>query len=102
MLDAIEREIDNKVKTRFPGAVRRVMLLQYGDDPEIEPGDLWVRVVPEADGPEDYERSLKAFADTHLAGIEQTRATWQGSSARSGYWSSPSTPLSPATVTAPG
>ncbi len=47
------------------------MLLQYGDDPEIEPGDLWVRVVPEADGPEDYERSLKAFVDTHLAGMEQ-------------------------------
>ena len=71
VLDAIEREIDGEVKTRFPGAVRRVMLLQYGDDPEIEPGDLWVRVVPEADGPEDYERSLKAFVDTHLAGMEQ-------------------------------
>jgi Arc/MetJ-type ribon-helix-helix transcriptional regulator len=71
VLDAVEREIDGEVKARFPGAVRRVMLLQYGDDPEIEPGDLWVRVVPEADGPEDYERSLKAFVDTHLAGMEQ-------------------------------
>jgi hypothetical protein len=72
VLDAIAREIDDEVRTRIAsGAVSRVMLLQYGDDPEIEPGDLWVRVIPEADGPEDYERSLKAFWKTHQAAIEQ-------------------------------
>ena len=72
VLDVIEREIDDEVRTRVPGgAVGRVMLLQYGDDPEIEPGDLWVRVIPEADGPEDYERSLEAFWKTHQAAIEQ-------------------------------
>jgi hypothetical protein len=49
----------------------RVLLLQYGDDPEIEPGDLWVRVIPAADGPEDWERSLKAFWDTHEAAVDQ-------------------------------
>ena len=38
--------------------VWQVVLLQYGDDPEIEPGDLWVRVLLDADGPEDYERSV--------------------------------------------
>jgi hypothetical protein len=37
------------------------VLLQYGDDPEIEPGDLWVRVLLDADGPEDYEETLTAF-----------------------------------------
>jgi hypothetical protein len=41
--------------------VRQVVLLQYGDDPEIEPGELWVRVLLAADGPEDYERSVQAF-----------------------------------------
>ena len=72
VLDAIEREIGEEVRTRLPsGAVRQVMLLQYGDDPEIEPRDLWVRVVPEASGPEDYERSLKAFWNTHQPAIEQ-------------------------------
>jgi hypothetical protein len=72
VLDAIEREIDDEVRMRVPGgAVRRVMLLQHGDDPEIEPGDLWVRVIPEADGLEDHERSLKAFWNTHQAAIEQ-------------------------------
>ncbi|MGH3149319.1 MAG: hypothetical protein ACRDOB_01115, partial [Streptosporangiaceae bacterium] len=72
VLDVIEREIDDEVRTRFPGgAVRQVVLLQYGDDPQIEPGDLWVRVLLDADGPEDYDRSLKAFEDTHQAAIEQ-------------------------------
>ena len=72
VLDAVEREIDDEAKIRFPGGtVRRVMLLQYGDDPEIEPGDLWVRVIPTADGPEDWERSLKAFCDTNEAAIDQ-------------------------------
>jgi Arc/MetJ-type ribon-helix-helix transcriptional regulator len=68
---AIEREIEDEAKLRFPdGAVHRVRLLQYGDDPEVEPGDLWVRVIPAADGPEDWERSLKAFCDTHDAAID--------------------------------
>jgi hypothetical protein len=69
---ALEREIEDEAKTRFPGgAVSRVRLLQYGDDPEVEPGDLWVRVIPTADGPEDWQRSLDAFVDTHGAAIDQ-------------------------------
>jgi hypothetical protein len=68
----IEREIDAEARERFPGgAVRQVVLLQYGDDPEIEPGDLWVRVLLEADGPEDYERSVQAFMHDHEAAIDE-------------------------------
>jgi hypothetical protein len=71
VVDAIEREIEDEAKGRFPdGAVRRVLLLQYGDDPEIEPGDLWVRAVPAAEGPEDWERSLKAFWDSNQPAID--------------------------------
>lgn len=52
VLDAVEREIAGQVRTRFPGgAVRQVALLQYGDDPQIEPGDLWVRVLLGSGGP---------------------------------------------------
>src|SRR5277367_3800638 len=72
VLDVIEREIDDEVRTRFPGgAVRQVALLQYGDDPQIEPGNLWVRVLLDSGGPEDYERSWQAFAGTHQAAIEE-------------------------------
>jgi hypothetical protein len=61
VLDTIEREIGQEVRTRFPGeAVQRVRLLQYGDHAMIEPGDLWVRLLLAGD-PEDYERTLRAF-----------------------------------------
>ena len=72
VLDVIERELDDEVRTRFPGgAVRQVAVLQYGDDPQIEPRDLWVRVLLDSDGPDDYERSWKAFADAHQAAIDE-------------------------------
>jgi hypothetical protein len=62
VLDVIEREIDQEARARFPGtAVRQTVLLQYGDDPRIKPRDLWVRVLLDADGPEDYEPTLAAF-----------------------------------------
>jgi hypothetical protein len=72
VLDVIQREIDDEVRTRFPGAaVRRALLLQYGDDPQIEPRDLWVRVILDSDGPEDYDRAWQAFAGPHQAAIEE-------------------------------
>jgi Arc/MetJ-type ribon-helix-helix transcriptional regulator len=73
VLDTIEREIDQEVRARFPGtAVRQAVLLQYGDDPEIEPGDLWVRVLLNADGPEDnWEPALTAFEQANKMAIEQ-------------------------------
>jgi len=62
VLDTIERDINEEARARFPGtAVRQAVLLQYGDDPEIGPGDLWVRVLLDADGPQDYEPTLTAF-----------------------------------------
>ncbi len=70
VLDVIEREIADEVRTRFPGdAVQRVRLLQYGDHPMIEPGDLWVRLVLCGD-PTDYERILRVFEDAHGQAIE--------------------------------
>ena len=62
VLDVIERDINEEMRARFPGtAMRQAVLLQYGDDPEIGPGDLWVRVLLDADGPQDYEPTLTAF-----------------------------------------
>ena len=58
VFDSIEREIDDEVRARFPGGViKQAVLLQYGDDPEIEPGDLWVRVLLEPTGPRTTSRS---------------------------------------------
>jgi len=72
VFDSIEREIDHEVRKRFPGdAVRRVVLQHYGDDPEIEPGQLFVRVLLRADRPEDYEQMPTAFEREHQVALEE-------------------------------
>src|ERR1035441_1326726 len=74
-LDLGEKQVCEEAKKRFPGAVRRGALLQYGDDPGIEPGELLVRVFIEAGGPDKDElrESLDAFEKSHRAAIKQFR-----------------------------
>ena len=72
VFDSIEREIDDEVRARFPAdVIRQAVLLHYGDEPEIEPGELWVRILLAADRPEDYEQILMAFERDHRAAIEE-------------------------------
>ncbi len=52
--------------------MQRAVLLQHGDDPAIERGQLMVRVfVPAADGPP--EQALAAWQDANQAGIDALR-----------------------------
>jgi hypothetical protein len=101
VLDTIEREIDQELRGRFPGsAVRQAVLLRYGDDPEIEPGDLWARVLLDADGPQDnWEPALTAFEQANKTAIESSLAIWQQSSGRS-RWSSTRSATTPSRLTA--
>src|SRR5262252_5134005 len=43
--DHIQHEIENEANKLFPGRIRRVELLQHGDAPMIEPGQLMCRFV---------------------------------------------------------
>ena len=74
-LDQIERVINHELRERFlAGAVERAVLLQHGDDPAIQPGQLLVRVfVPPPDRPEDYEQALAAWQAAHQAGMDELR-----------------------------
>jgi hypothetical protein len=74
-LERLQRMIDVELKARFPaGAVQRVALLQSGDDPQIEPGDLLVRVfIPGGARPEDSQRVLDDWAAEHAARIRRVR-----------------------------
>jgi hypothetical protein len=74
-LDRMEQELDAEVRERFPGApIERVQILQYGDDPEIEPGELLARIILEAPGDrEDRERVLEDFRTAHRAAIHDLR-----------------------------
>jgi hypothetical protein len=72
VFDSIEREIDDELRARFPaGVIKQAVLLHYGDDPEIEPGELWVRILLPAGRPEDYEQILLAFERNHQAAMEE-------------------------------
>jgi hypothetical protein len=72
VFNSIEREIDDEVRARFPAdVIRQAVLLHHGDDPEIEPGELWVRILLPADRPEDYEQILMAFERDHRAAMQE-------------------------------
>jgi hypothetical protein len=59
--DQLQSRLDEQLKAHFPdGGVQRIALLQHGDDPSIEPGDLLVRVfieeAEEAPPPQAWDR----------------------------------------------
>jgi hypothetical protein len=67
-------KIDEEAKKRFPGATQQVAVLQYGDDPVIEPGELMVRVTIEAtEGQEGSEQALQAFEAAHGPAVKKFR-----------------------------
>jgi hypothetical protein len=74
-LDQLERVVEREIKARFPrGTVHRVAVLQHGDDPVIEPGELLVRVfIPAPAQPGDYPGSLAAWQEAHRARMGQLR-----------------------------
>ncbi len=48
-IDRLRQEFDGEVRRRFPDApIERVEILQYGDEPEVEPGQLLGRVIIQA------------------------------------------------------
>ena len=56
------------------GTVQKVEVLQYGDDPVIEPGQAMVRVILTPTG-EDPDTTLHAFEKAHSGAIENLRKT---------------------------
>jgi hypothetical protein len=76
----VQRELEDQARERFPaGVVRGIALLQYGEAPVIEPGELLVRVFLEAPAePETYEQAIDAFMYTHKAAIKEFRSNVAG------------------------
>ena len=68
--DRIQRMIDAEATERFPaGAVPRLVLLHYGDHPVIEPGELYLLVIPGQDG-----ATRDAWMAEHFDRLEDFRA----------------------------
>jgi hypothetical protein len=77
MKKAEAASIEQRVRTVFPdGAVDRVAVLQYGDDPEIGPGETAVRVflnLPDAGPGRPAREGLTAFRDANRDGLNTIR-----------------------------
>ena len=75
------------------GTVQKVEVLQYGDEPVIEPGQAMVRVILTPTG-EDPDTTLHAFEKAHSGAIEDLRKAIARTMPSTGAWSSRS-PRSP-------
>jgi len=74
-LQRIEHQFEQVVRERFADApVQRVAVLQYGDEPEVEPGELLARVYIEASGDKEQRRlALESFHSAHRDAIHELR-----------------------------
>jgi hypothetical protein len=70
----LTQQVRDEVQERFPGAIQRAEVLQYGDDPVIEPGELLVRLTIEApDSEEGQEQAFRAFEAAHGPAVKKFR-----------------------------
>jgi hypothetical protein len=79
-LDHLQQLIEDDVKARFPGGgIESVAILQYGDEPAVEPGELTIRVFVAAEGElEDRERVAEDFGRSFRRELEQLRDDLSG------------------------
>ena len=75
-LARIREQFTQKVNERFPGApIGRIEVLQYGDEPEIEPGQLLARMIIETPDDEPERRqAFDAFHDEHREALHELRS----------------------------
>jgi hypothetical protein len=66
-----EEELNRQCGDR---TVQKVEVLQYGDEPAIEPGQAMIRVILTPTD-EDPEKTLHAFEEAHSGAIEELRKT---------------------------
>jgi hypothetical protein len=76
MDQTVTDRIEERVKSAFPaGAIERVQVLAYGDDPEVEPGETAVRAfIARAGRPEGEEadkETVTAFEEANHSAIRK-------------------------------
>ena len=76
MDSTVSERIQERLRSAFPeGALERVQVLEYGDDPAVEPGEIAVRAfIPRGDRPEGKEADeqiVKAFEEANRAAIKE-------------------------------
>jgi hypothetical protein len=77
---AVTDRIKQQVGSAFPeGAIARVQVLQYGDDPEVEPGHAAMRVFFDwpgrrTEGKQADPKTVHAFVTANAAALDTLRA----------------------------
>jgi hypothetical protein len=74
-LEQVQQMLNENVKARFPeGVIEEVRLLQYGDDPVVEPGQIVVRVIAAASADEeDRHRVARKFEGAFRQQLDELR-----------------------------
>lgn len=70
--------IEEQLRSAFPAdAIERVQVLEYGDDPEVEPGETAIRIfisrAGRPEGKEADEEIVEAFKEANGAAIKKVR-----------------------------
>jgi hypothetical protein len=78
MENAVTERTEQQVRSAFPnGAIARVQVLQYGDDPEVEPGQTAMRVFFDwpgrSDGKKADPKTVHAFVVANSAALDVLR-----------------------------
>ena len=78
MDQTVTDRIEERLKSAFPaGAIERVQVLEYGDDPKVEPGETAVRAfIARAGRPEGEEadkETVTAFEEANRSAIRKIR-----------------------------
>lgn len=74
--DRLQREVEEEANKLLRSAVRRVEWLQYGDESQIEPGEVLPRFIltPPSSAPQrEFHALFSAFLDDHAPAIRQFR-----------------------------
>jgi hypothetical protein len=83
-LSKAREKFEQELRTRLTGPIDKVELLQYGDDPEIEPGEILARVTigaPEGADTSDKEvrrEALDAWHDANRVAIREMQKEFRG------------------------
>src|SRR5215469_14962745 len=74
-LARLTEQFNQVVREFLPGApIERVVILRYGDDPEIEPGQLLARIhIESADDKAAREQAMEEFHQAHRTAIRELR-----------------------------
>jgi hypothetical protein len=72
--ERFQHEAQDEANERFPGAVQEIRLLEHGDDPVVEPGEMMIRItLTSPDGPDGQEQALRSFEQAHGQALSQFR-----------------------------